>query len=308
LRFDCTCTRAGLPVGTVHLATQDGNAWIRANLYGGQFRFYQQTRTNGGGMNMRQIPLAENSELRSTRASFRIFVDTERGTAALSLNGSKLMTTGERGKDRVRGVGEKVQFYIGGNGLPHVLSNVRIAPWNGEESTAGAMGPTTVFANGDISASEPSKFSEGRFHLESEAGLLEVPAERIAAVRFRGEPSAARAPGRVRLHDGTVINVESFRWDGKELVARGLNIGEFRLAAEDVRELVFDPDEPAAPKGAPSEKPELGPEVEPGIKLPIPVRPEGVPFPQPKMKPRFDVPKPVKPGVVPSPKQRIASS
>ena len=258
-------------------------------------------------MNMRQVPLAENTELRSTRASFRMFVDTERGTAAISLNGSKLMTTGERGKDRVRGVGEKVQFYIGGNGLPHVLSNVRIAPWNGEESTVGTTGPTTVFANGDVSASEPSKFSEGRFHLESEAGLLEVPAERIAAVRFRGEPSPVRAAGRVRLHDGTVINVESFRWDGNELTARGLNVGEFRLAAEEVRELVFDPDEPAAPDTAPAEMPASAPQIEPGIKLELPVRPEAVPFPQPKMKPRFDVPKPRKPGVVPAPKQRVAS-
>ena len=254
LRFDCTCARSGLPVGTVHLAAQDGNAWIRANLYGGQLRFYHQTRSNAGGnMNVRQVPLAENTELRSTRASFRMFVDTERGTAALSLNGSKLMTTGERGKERVRGVGEKVQFYIGGNGLPHVLSNVRIAPWNGEEPTAGTVGPTTVFANGDVSAGEPSAFSEGRFHLESEAGPLEVPAERIAAVRFRGEPSPARNAGRIRLHDGTVLNVESFRWDGSELTARGLNIGEFRLAASEIRELVFDPDEPGAPDTAAKE-------------------------------------------------------
>jgi hypothetical protein len=50
-----------------------------------------------------------------------------------------------------------------------------------------------------------------------------------------------------------VLNVESFRWDGSELTARGLNIGEFRLAASEIRELVFDPDEPAAPDTATKE-------------------------------------------------------
>jgi hypothetical protein len=255
LRFDCTCAQLALPGVGLHLATPDGTVWVRANLYGGQLAFYQQTRAGRGLQNWRQAPAPERTDLRSTRASFRVLVDTERGTASVSVNGLKPATMGDRGKGGSPGLGQKLQISVGGNGLQHVLSNVWIAPWNGEDTSAGAGGPTIVFANGDVSAGEPTKFSEGRFSLESEAGPLEVPAERIAAVRFRGEPSAARAPGRIRLYDGSVINVESFRWDGSGLAARGVNIGDFRLAVDDVRELVFDPDESGAQEAAPGAKP-----------------------------------------------------
>jgi hypothetical protein len=136
-----------------------------------------------------------------------------------------------------------VQFQPGADGgLPTVFSNLWIGPWSGELPRAGGVADaTTALTNGDVAPGVPQAMHEGKFSLETELGALEVPLENVVAVEFGGKLLPERAAARIRLADGTAVNVDAFNWDGRELTAHSATLGDLHLPGGVASELIFDP-------------------------------------------------------------------
>jgi hypothetical protein len=120
-----------------------------------------------------------------------------------------------------------------------------------------------------MAPSAPLKMQDGKYVVESEAGPLDLPLEKVQAVEFGGVMAPEQAAGRIRLADGDAVNVDSFRWDGKELAAHSAILGDLHLAAGVVSELIFDPTPvrpprtPLAKKLAQKDKTDAAPETAP---------------------------------------------
>jgi hypothetical protein len=65
-------------------------------------------------------------------------------------------------------------------------------------------------------------------------------------VDFGGVPDQPRPAARLRLADDTIVNVDSFQWDGREWTAHSATLGDLRLPTAAVRELIYDPAPPHA--------------------------------------------------------------
>jgi hypothetical protein len=106
---------------------------------------------------------------------------------------------------------------------------------------------TTALSNGDVAPGTPKCLREGKLAIDSELGELSFPLEKTLALDFGGAMEAMRAPARLRLADGTTVNVDAFRWEGAELTAHSGTLGDLRLPAESVHEIVYDPAPPQPP-------------------------------------------------------------
>ena len=197
----------------------------------------------------RDISLQEKLGDSNARRALRLFVDTKAGTCDVVVNGMHLARLGQDASERLL----KSQYSVRiapypGQGTSTILSNLWIGPWNGDlpESTP-VVGGSTALANGDLIAGVPKAMHDGRFTIESELGEIDLPVEKALAVDFGGTIDAQRSPARVRLVDGATLNVDAFHWDGHELVAHSSVLGEVRLPAEAVHELIFDPPLPRPP-------------------------------------------------------------
>jgi hypothetical protein len=185
----------------VHLAAQDGNAWIRANLYGGQLRFYHQTRRTDGGMNDATSSAGENDGASlDARKLPHVCGHGARHGGAL-VNGSKLRRPENAERTGCAASAKRCNFTSVATASSCALECLdRAVEWRGTDGRHGGSDTVSpmamsLLANLGISA-------RAAFISRAKLVLLEVPAERIAAVRFRGEPSRSRTAGRIRLHDG----------------------------------------------------------------------------------------------------------
>ena len=197
----------------------------------------------------RNIPLDEKLGDSNTRRALRLFVDTKAGTCDVVVNGVHLVRLGQEASERLL----KSQYTVRiapypGQEMPTILSNLWIGPWSGDlpQTTAADEGGTAL-ANGDVVPRVPKAMHEGKFTIESELGDLDLPVEKALAVDFGGAIDEQRAAARIRLADGSAVNVDAFHWDGHELAAHSLVLGEVRLPAEAVHELIFDPPLPRPP-------------------------------------------------------------
>ena len=184
-----------------------------------------------------------------------MFVDRKAGTADFLLNGALVARTGQNAGERLPGIGEVVSISVSQQeDSAVVLSNLWVGPWTGELPRAGEGTPAaTALTNGDAAPDVPDKWRDGKFTIETAAGPLELPLEKVQAVEFGGVMTPEKAAGRIRLADGCAVNVDGFRWDGKELAAHSAILGDLRLAAGVVSELIFDP-APARPPRTPVAK------------------------------------------------------
>jgi hypothetical protein len=197
----------------------------------------------GGQARWRDIPLQDKLGDANARRALRLFVDTKAGTCDLVINGVHLVRLGQEARERL----VKSQYTVRiapypGQGTPTILSNLWVGPWNGElPHLADSAEGSTALANGDVAPSVPKVMQDGRFKLESELGDLDLPLEKALVVDFGGAMDTQRAAARVRLADGSTINVDGFQWDGHELTAHSAILGDLRLPVGAVQELVFDP-------------------------------------------------------------------
>ena len=173
----------------------------------------------------------------------RIFVDRKAGTADIYLNGAQVARVGQSVTELLPGLGEQVSINAGQQEeTSSILSGLWLGPWNGELPRTGEGTPAAVaLSNGDAAPGTPFKAEGGKFFVETEAGAFELPLEKVQAVEFGGVMTPEKAPARLRLADGGVLSVEAFRWDGRELTARSATLGDLRLPAAAVSELIFNP-------------------------------------------------------------------
>lgn len=196
--------------------------------------------------NWREIPLQEKLGVNNVHRAMRLFVDTKAGTCDFVLDGVHVARIGSDKNERL----QKAQYTARIVPYPNqtsILSHLWIGPWNGElpmseTETAG----TTALANGDVAPGTPKVLREGKLTIDSELGELNFPLEKTLALDFGGAMEAKRVPTRLRLADGTTINVDTFRWEGAELTAHSSTLGDLRLPADVVHEIIYDP-APAQP-------------------------------------------------------------
>jgi hypothetical protein len=212
----------------------------------------------GGENNWRNVPIREKIPEATTRLAVRLFVDAKAGRLDVFVNGVPITRSGQNAKAIIAALqgARTVRFIAYANGgSPLVFSNLWIGPWTGELPRFGAdAGGVTALANGDATAGAPKELRDGKLSLETEIGPLDLPADKVLAIDFGGAPQPERAAARLRMTDGSVINLDAFRWQNRELVAHSATLGDLRLAAAVVSELVFDPAPPRPPAVAPAKK------------------------------------------------------
>jgi hypothetical protein len=83
---------------------------------------------------------------------------------------------------------------------------------------------------------------------------LDVPFDRVNGVQFGGKSSAEQATARVRLTDGALIHLDAFAFQDGTLSAHSTILGDLKLPAANVAELILSPAPARFPKVAPAKK------------------------------------------------------
>ena len=255
-RAEATDVNGNPPNFGLILGTKDGKTSLQASFNYFNLSLYMNSPKVRGRNSSRNVPVREKIPDASSRLALRVFVDRKAGTADFFLNGALVTRIGQQANERLPGLGEIVSVSASEQGeMASILSNLWIGPWNGELPRIGAGVPgATALTNGDAAPGAPEKWHDGKFVVETAAGLLELAQEKVQAVEFGGAMAPERAAARIRLADGCAVNVDAFRWDGKELAAHSATFGELRLSAGLVSELIFDPAPVRAPRGPVAKK------------------------------------------------------
>lgn len=176
---------------------------------------------------------------------FRFLVDTNAGTCCITINGVTVLQIGKQAKDRLVKTDYCIRLQPVGNPKSLFFSNLQILPWNGDvPSPSAANAPSTILRNGDVLAAVPKALHEGRWALESELGPMELPGEKILMTEFGGDATPAHPAGRLRLVDGSVVNVDAMQWTGEEVSAHHANFGDLHVPLDAVAEIIFAPAQP----------------------------------------------------------------
>ncbi len=211
------------------------------------------------------------------RLSVRLFVDNKVGTVDVLVNGEHKVKSGQAVGERVPGVGQWVTIgAYGGSNVPAVVSDVWVGPWNGELPRP-SLAACVSLSNGDIAEAAPSEMKDGKLLVDLGGGPMEVPIDRVDAIHFDTQPSTTGSAGRIRLVNGDAISVESFKFDGGELVARSTSLGELRIPSAKLREIAFDVPAPRFPL-VPKDKKKTAANVEPQMQAPVDAVP-AIPLP-----------------------------
>ncbi|MDB6152360.1 MAG: hypothetical protein JWL90_813 [Chthoniobacteraceae bacterium] len=176
-----------------------------------------------------------------SRMSIRIVANARTGIMDIYVNGVAAVKIGQQLSERLPGLGRTMLL----GGFPNssnslVISNVRIDSWNGEIPLSESVAATT-FTNNDVTSGAVSGFRDGKFAIESEIGMLQVPRENVKVIEFGGTMTSEQAKAKIRLADGSAISVDTFKWTGGELIAHSAILGDLRLPAEMVAELIYNP-------------------------------------------------------------------
>ncbi len=182
------------------------------------------------------------------RVAIRLFVDNKAGTVDVYYNGVHRIKAGQATNERIPGIGGSVTIQgSSSTAAPLVVSNVWAGPWNGQLPEPGE-GPAMALANGDVADTVPVEMRDGKLRLDAAGAELEVPLERVQAIGFGGKPDPAASAGRLRLASGDSVAVDAFQFGEGTINAHSPVLGDMKIPADALRELVFD----AAPVRFPS--------------------------------------------------------
>lgn len=255
VRAEATAVNGSMPGFGLMLGTKDGRTSLNATLNYFQLSIYMNSPKARQRPNYKNIALRDKLPEAASRLALRVFVDRKAGTADFLLNGAVVARVGPIAGERLPGIGEVVSISAGPQEESAVvLSNLWVGPWSGELPRAGDGAPAgTALTNGDAVPDVPDKWHDGKFTIETAAGPLALSLEKVQAVEFGGVMTPEKAAGRIRLADGCALSVDGFRWEGKELAAHSVVLGDLRLGAGVVGELIFAP-APVRPPRMPSAK------------------------------------------------------
>ncbi len=258
LRCEVTDAGGAEPYLTGSLAGNNGTPSLQINLGHGQLRVYSY---NLGGVRgrpiqqEREVPLGDRLPQQKTRRELRIFVDTKAGTADFMVDGVQIMRFGQQKGERAPGLGSQVSlstYSMSGN--TSMLSNVWLGPWNGEVPRFGDAIHGASLNNGDFAPGAIGGLADGKLMVGDAADGFEIPIERVSSIDFGSSPSAVRAAARIRIADGTVLNLQDFRWDGATLRGESAAFGQVEVPAKNISELILSPAPARFPKLAEAKK------------------------------------------------------
>lgn len=274
-RYEIRCSARAFgnsePYFTISLTSKNGNNQLNLSFSYGELNIHGYSQRGNGRSFSTEVPL-RGKFAQSSQRNVRLLVDREKGTLAVLMDGVLLKKLGTRKEDTFVNLGHTISFSSYSGYSATKLSNFWIGPWSGEMPGAGAAdGGAIALANGDVAAGKVLGLRDGKMAVETDVGEFELPMERIAGVEFGGAPSPAKAAGRVRLKDGSIFHVDSFKWDAESLSAKSAALGELKFAAADVSELILAPppirfpSAPAQPKN--EEKPKPAEAAAPAVPL-----------------------------------------
>jgi hypothetical protein len=242
LRCDAISFGENEPYFSVSMSSKNTGSQINFSFSYGELNIHGYSQRGNGRSFSSEVSLRDKSGKPTKRRDVRFFVDAEKGSVAVMLNGTIIKKLGGRKEEGVVGVGHTLSFSSYGGYSPTKLSNIWLGPWSGEIPDAEkAPSPTIALTNGDSSAGRVLSVRDGSVKVETEVGEFELPFERIGGIGFGGEPYFSKAAGRIRLRDGAVIHADEFRWEGESLAAKSATLGSMTFSADDVAELIIAP-------------------------------------------------------------------
>jgi len=242
--FQCTVTnlRGGAPMFSLGLTGFTGTPMVQASCFFGQLHIMTLNGLTWRRANSTQVPLADKLPDASSRVNVRVFVNSRTGTADFYLDGVPVAQIGHHTDEHLPKVGARIdlQPYAGSND-PMIFSDIRIGPWDGELPAPGVAKPEVMLTNGDTTEGSLKAIGTGKVVVDSEIGPIDLPEDKVAAIRFGGERKSAPVAARIRLRNGSMIQADAFQWDGDELTAHSAAMGELKISHADVSELILSP-------------------------------------------------------------------
>ena len=115
-----------------------------------------------------------------------------------------------------------------------ILSDIRIG-------ASEAEGRGILLKNGDVMNGVVKEVRDNTLVTESDLGRLDLSFAQVEVVQFGGDYAPVKAAGRVRLRNGAAIHLASFHCDGTELTGKSDVLGDVKIPATALSELIFDP-------------------------------------------------------------------
>jgi hypothetical protein len=256
LRLEATDRNGNLVNFGVNLFSKDSRSSLQANFsyYNLSLSMMRTKIAPGGGRtsnsSYKNVSLRGKVPDAGSRVALRAFVDRKAGVATFYMNGAQVARVGKAVNEDMPGIGEVISIDPGQQeDTTAILADIWIGPWSGELPGEENKG-TVALTNGDAAPGLPSKWQDGKFAVETEVGEFELPLEKVQFIEFGGALKPEKAPARIRTTDGAAVTVDALRWDGQEVTAHSAALGDLRLPATAVTELVFNPT-PVKPPGLP---------------------------------------------------------
>jgi hypothetical protein len=264
----CVITDSGKnePSLSASLSGKNGSPSVQVNLSYGRFRCYAYNlpnQRNGGMRQDQEVAIASKLSAQTTRREVRIFVDSKLGTIDFMIDGVHFYKFGRKASERAPGLGARINLSTYSQKEVSVLSNITIRPWSGELPALGETKGTVYLANGDAATGAIGDLKDGKLSVSIATESIEIPIGRITNVEFGQAPAVGKAAARLRLRDGAILHVDQFEWKDGALTAKSAVLGELRLEAKALEELIVSPAAPYFPKvveskALASKKPENG--------------------------------------------------
>jgi hypothetical protein len=256
VRFDITSAGENQPSFNLEFRDKSGGSSVQTSLSDGEFRIFAVNPNAKNGMGQQEVALSDKLVDPTTRLSVRAFVDRKAGAIDFLFDGVPVAKIGHRKGERMPEVGAQILLQSQtSDESAVVVSNLWLGPWNGELPKPGSdTGPVIALANGDLAAGTPTAWRDGKFSFDSDIGPLELPLATVQSIEFGGGFAPDSPVARVRLPHGGSLNVDTFRWDGRELTAHSATAGDLHLPADAVCELIFNPPSTQAQHTPPSRK------------------------------------------------------
>lgn len=232
--FDVTSTQSNVPNLVVKVCGADGESYVLLTSY------FQNVNVNVVLPNPRRNIVKQVSigvVDKTTRSRVRVLGDRVRGIVQIAIDGAKVFESSS--DNQIPGLGKDIVF--GSAGMPSVVSNIRLVPWSGELPASISAPASTILTNGDAIRGSIKAVSNGRLLTESDLGPVQIPLQQVSLIQCRGDLTPTPCAARIRLSDGTVLHLDSFRWDGEALSGKSAVLGDIRLQAAVVAELVLSP-------------------------------------------------------------------
>ena len=169
----------------------------------------------------------------------RVFVDTESQRALLFFNGVPILQIAPVAGDDLTDAGKSIELIIDPDAK---CANVRIAPWNNDRPGSEPTGEYIVLANGDITTGRISTANEDQLTMENDLGQLQIPLNTVQAVGFDHIANPTKAAVKLWFIDGSMIQADAFRWAGDSVAFHSPVLGDQRILAAMLNELIFHPE------------------------------------------------------------------